>query len=393
VRRWLLVLCACRASAAVDPAATGPVRTATVQRGSIVDRLVLTGEIHAQSSAELVVPRTDQLPLAIRWMADDGAAVKAGDKVLEFDNSAFTKSLEDTRLALLESEMTLSVAKDLARMETETKTTELAQRQIALDKATARASVPADLMSGREAQDRALEKRRAEVALTKASQALAAQKDVAALELRVKQIDLDKTRGTIAAAEQTIKDLVLTAPRDGVIVVELHPWEGRKFHSGDTVQAGMTIITIPDLQQPMDVRAELSDVDDGRVTVGATGTCTLDAFPTAPVACSVTGLTPVARTKGQGSLRRAFSAVLSLATTDATRMRPGMSVKVELGRAPSADVLVVPRSAVVFEGATSRVHLAHGEPRDIKLGACDAQRCAIDSGLSVGDVVALGGGA
>ena len=58
---------------------------------------------------------------------------------------------------------------------------------------------------------------------------------------------------------------MLNAPRDGIIVIGEHPWEGRKFHVGDTVQPGWTIVSLPDLSAGMEVRAELSDVDDGRV--------------------------------------------------------------------------------------------------------------------------------
>jgi len=53
----------------------------------------------------------------------------------------------------------------------------------------------------------------------------------------------------------------------------------------------------------MEVRSELSDVDDGRIDVGETGTCVLDAYPDDPIACTVAGITPVARIKGQNSLR------------------------------------------------------------------------------------------
>jgi len=184
---------------------------------------------------------------------------------------------------------------------------------------------------------------------------------------------------------------VLTTPRDGVVVDEMHPWMGHKFRVGDTVQAGMTIITIPDLAQPMMVQSELSDVDDGRVSIGMTGACTLDAYPAEPVDCTVKDLAPVARTKGEGSLRRAFAVVISLAKTDPSRMRPGMSVKVELHRQPINGALVVARGAVSFD-KSPHVRLQGGESREVKLGACDPQVCIVDSGLADGDVVVIGGG-
>jgi multidrug efflux pump subunit AcrA (membrane-fusion protein) len=393
VKRWLLVaLCACQGSAAKH-AATGEVtRTQVVKRGDITERVLLTGDLHAVSSVDLSVPRTETWQLVIRWLAEDGASVKAGDRVVEFDNSAVTQQLEQKHIALLEAELTFRTSRDLARIETENKQNVLLQHQIALEKAKVRADVPADLLPAREAQERQLEKKRMEVEVKKAEADAIAQKQESELELHVKQIELDKARRAIEASEKTIADLVLKAPKDGIAVIDDHPWEGRRFHLGDTVQPGMTIMSMPDMSQAMEVHSELSDVDDGRVAIGMKGTCTLDAYPETPITCTVTELTPVARVKGEQSLRRAFAVKLTLAAADGSRMHPNMSVKIELAKPPVKNVIVVPRGALVVDGKTTRVRLAGGL-RDVKVGACDAQGCAVDTGVAEGDTVVLGGGA
>ena len=55
-----------------------------------------------------------------------------------------------------------------------------------------------------------------------------------------------------------------------------------------------------------------------------------------------------------------------------------MSVKIVLPRPPLKAALLVPRGAVLG--------------KDVKLGACDAQHCVVESGLHEGDHVVLGGG-
>src|SRR5690606_8565756 len=157
-------------------------------------------------------------------------------------------------------------------------------------KAKVQASVPADLLPARTAQERQLEQKRAEVAVEKAEKELASAKAASSLERQVKQIELEKSKTKIADAEKAISELVLAAPRDGVIVVGEHPWMGRKFQISDSVQPGWTIVSLPDYGSGMEVRAELSDVDDGRVSVGMTGTCTLDAYPDDPAPCRVKSL-------------------------------------------------------------------------------------------------------
>ena len=104
----------------------------------------------------------------------------------------------------------------------------------------------------------------------KAEQDLVAQKQEAELEAKVKQIEVDKAQAR-STPPRSDRRPGLAAPRDGVLVIDDHPWEGRKFYVGDTVQPGMTIMSLPDPAKGMQVLAELSDVDDGRVGVGDAG--------------------------------------------------------------------------------------------------------------------------
>ena len=390
MRRVALVLvAACHGS---EPS-QGPAdvqRVATVHRGDLYDRVVLTGELKAAASIELAVPRTDAWELPIRWMAEDGTVVKAGDRVLEFDNSSLMSNREQKHIAVLEAAMAFRLYQDVSVMDTADKDVTLRENLIAQDKAKLHADVAPDLLTARTAQEYQLATKKTAVDVAKSEKDLAAARAEANIEQRVKQIELEKAQRAVDTVERTIGELALKAPRDGTIVVGDHPWEGRKFQIGDTVQPGWPIVTLPDTTQPMLVRAELNGVDDGRVSVGMAGTCTLDAYPAKPLSCQVKDLTPVARAKNRKSLRRSFAVELTLDHADQERMRPGMSVKIELRRTP-AQVLIVPRGAVVFADKGAHVRLAGGEVRDVKLGPCDAQGCAVESGLVEGDRVLLGG--
>jgi multidrug efflux pump subunit AcrA (membrane-fusion protein) len=348
--------------------------------------VLLTGALHAASAIDMQVPRTDSWQISLRWLAEDGTQVKAGERVIEYDNSSVTKELEQEKLTLIEAEMSLKSAQALAQISAAQKQTELDQAKIALAKATLLADVPADLLSGHDAQERQLEKKRQQIAVEKAQAALTSQRQQDALEIQVKQIELDKAKRTIDSAEKAIGELVVTAPRDGTFVVGTD-WQGKKFHAGDNLWPGMTIASIPDPNTPMEVEADESDVDDGRVHVGMAGSCTLDAYPGEPLTCTVKSITPVASIKGEQSLRRAFVVVLELPKTD-PRMRPGMSVKVELHGAPIAGATVVPRGALVFAKQV-KARLADGSLRDVTIGPCDAQGCVVEKGLAEGEAVQL----
>lgn len=378
---------ACDRDAPAGPGAAA--RTAKVAGGEVAPRVLLTGELAAETAVDLTVPQTDAWQLTIRWLAEDGATVKAGERVLEFDNSAFTTGLEQKRLAATEAASVLRSFQDVSALSLAVKEHELRQHRIALDKATLLASVPADVLAARTAQERQLAKARAEVAVENAERALAAERRATALELQVKQIELDKTRRAIEVAERAIEELVVKAPREGIVSIGTHPWEERRFQVGDLVQPGFRIATLPDYGRPMQVKAELSDVDDGRVAVGEAGTCTLDAYPDEAQPCTVKEVSPVARSGKRESLRRGFTVTLSLARSDAERMRPGMSVKVDLAGPAAGKALVVPRGAVHF-GERPGVRLADGGVREVTLGPCDAQRCAIERGVAEGELVREG---
>jgi multidrug efflux pump subunit AcrA (membrane-fusion protein) len=384
----IAIACACSGESARRGAQPEErVHSGKVMRRDVVDRVLLAGTLHATQSEELRTPRTPMWELPIRWMPEDGALVKAGERALEFDNSSFVSSLAEKKLQYIDAVMSFNTFIDVSSLDEAQKTFELENARLVQAKAKVQASVPADLLPARTAQERQLDLKRSEAAVAKAEKELASAKAANQLERQVKQIELDKAKNTIADAEKAISELLLKAPRDGIIVIGDHPWMGRKFQIGDTVQPGWTIVSLPDLSSGMEVRAELSDVDDGRVSIGMQGTCTLDAYPADAMPCTVKALMPVASGKGGQSLRRGFAIVMSLVAV-ADKMRPGMSVKVELRRPPLANVVVVPRGAVQLANDKVRVKLASGELRDVELGPCDAQGCVVTKGLSDGESVA-----
>jgi HlyD family secretion protein len=384
----LLLLCCFVLSGCSGPRAeAGPAGAAggemVVRRGELRPRLLLTGELAAGRSEDLVVPRTPSWQVQLRWIADEGTAVAAGERVAELDNTQFTSELEEKRLAAAQA------ADDLARTAAESAATleekrfAVEQKQAEVDKARIAAAIPEGLLAERERQDRLLALKRAEIELEKAQADLAAHRTGSAADLAVRKVELEKSRREIAAAEQAIGALVLRAPRAGIVLAADHPWEGRKLREGDTVWVGMPVVRLPDLAS-LEVEAALSDVDDGRARPGMTALCTLDAFPGEVFPARVAEVAPIAREEdGAASLLRTFRVRLPLDRVDARRMLPGMSVKVEL-RAPPVQALLAPRAGLDLAATPPRARLAGGRTVPVQLGACDAQACAVLAGVADG---------
>lgn len=355
----------------------------TVRRGDLRPRLLLTGQLIAEQAVELKVPRTPTWQVQVRWMVEDGTPVRAGERVVELDNSSFTSELEDKRSSASDAKTELARKQAELRSALAEKEFALAERETELEKARIAAAVPADLLSSREYQERQLALRRAEVGLEKAAKDLAAQRQATTADLEVQEITLRRSERDIAQAEQAIDALTLRAPRDGIVVTANHPWEGRKLREGDNVFVGMSVASLPDLSTLI-VEADLSDVDDGRIARGMETVCTLDAYPSEPFRGRVVDISAVAQEKPRRPLLRSFPVKIRLERVDSRRMRPGMSVRVEVLGAPVRGALLVPRAALDVSGRAPRVRLADGTDREVRLGPCDASSCVVQGGVEAG---------
>jgi len=380
----LLALGCLVACGSTDGASVPTSETLEVVRGDVVERFLLTGELDALNSDALVTPRTPTWSLSVQWMEEDGVAVTAGQKVLEFDASALDTNLQEQKLQANQA------ASDLERQEADNTVTlagkafEVEKQRVLVEKATLRAAVPESALARREWQERQLELSRARSALATAEEGLATQQRAARLEIEVREIALEKTLREIEAVSRAMTELTLTAPRDGIMLVAEHPWMGRKFDIGDEAWPGTTVVRLPDLSV-MRVKATLPDVDDGSIAADMPVVCVLDAWPDREYPGRITSVGSVASKAGRNSLRRHFQVWVELEETDPAVMLPGMSVRVEVPARTAAQVLVAPRASLDLSGETPRARRASGGWTEVEVGLCDNLRCEIRTGLDEGD--------
>lgn len=354
-----------------------------VRRGVLTRDVVLTGELTAARGDDVTVPRLPSWQTSIKWLAEDGSEVKKGERVVELDNSAFASNLDSKRqsVAQAQQEMQQKEAEWLAdtlqkRLDVETKKSEF-------DKAKIDASVPRDLLSAREYESRQMKLKRSEVELAKATDLLKAQKTGVNSERENLRLTLQKAERELTIAERAIEELILRSPRDGIVVLRDHPWEGRRFLEGDTVFVGLPIAQLPEMSS-LQAEGALADVDDGRIAAGDAATIILDAYPALRYRGRVRSISAVAQESSRQSLRRAFRVVVALDALDTARMRPGLSSRIIVHRASAAS-LIAPRAGLDFSAARPRARLTGGKSVEVRVGDCNAQECVVSSGLSEGD--------
>ena len=357
-----------------------------MRRGSFRERAFLTGILEATESVRITPPRTPTWQVQIRWMEEDGALVKAGQKILELDNSAFALDLEGNRFAVRHEAMELQEQQAQADARNSEIAFTIVERKIELQKAQIEADVPKDLIPLREYQEKQLALARARTAEAKANEELATHIRTSEQDLAVRHINLEKSRYDISIAENAISELVLVSPRDGVLIIGDVRRENRKLQVDDIVWPGYVVARIPDLST-MHVVALLSDVDDGSIRSGMAATVGLDAYPDIKFLAVVNDITPVAQGRNYRSLRRAFRVRVALKKTDIEKMRPGMAAKVEVQIREFEDVLLVPRAGLDLSTSDPKALLENGETVSVKLGPCNGLECVSESGLEEGMLI------
>lgn len=357
-----------------------------VHRGAFTSDVMLTGEMRAARGDDITVPRLPSWQTSIKWLATDGAEVRKGDRVVELDNSQFATNLDGKRQAVAQAEQELQQKEAEWAADTLEKQLDVERKRADADKARIDASIPRDLLSLREYEDRQLKKQRTETELAKAVDVLRAQRAGVDADRENLRINLAKAQRELQLADDAIAALVLKAPRDGIVVLKDHMWESRKLQEGDGIWVGFPIAQIPEMTS-LRIEAALPDVDDGKIANQMPATVILDAYPATSFPARVTDISAVALESTRNSLRRQFRVIVALDRLDLARMRPGLSARVIVHRDTQRNALLVPRVAVDFTSSKPRVLLSSGGTADVHLGSCNTQDCVVLSGLKEGDRV------
>ncbi len=355
-----------------------------VRRAPFHHEMTLSGELEAARGELLTVPPLPSWQTSIKWIVEDGAMVRAGDTVVELDNSSLTSALDSRRQSAAQALQELQQREAEWSADLEQKQLEVEKKLADLEKAQIEVKVPRELVSGRAWEEKQTALRRSTTDHAKATDVLRSRQTAIDSERRNLLLTLEKTKREIALAEQAIEALVLRAPRDGIVVVKDLPWEPRKFQVGDTVYVGFALALLPDLDS-IRVTATLSDVDDGKIAVGMPVTVTLDGYSELQFRGRVASIAAVAQESRRLSLRRHFEVLVSLDRLDLARMRPGLSARVIVHRGTLPGSLLVPRAALDFSAKTPRARLEDGRMKDVRIGECNALDCVVTNGLLEGE--------
>lgn len=244
-------------------------------------------------------------------------------------------------------------------------------------RAEERRTVEAQVAQARAAVDAA--RSRVERARAGDAQIAAARATVQAAEARARQ----------ARAQRS--DVVLAAPFSGSLVLQ-------DVAVGDVLAPGTLVARVVDPRRVY-VEAQIDERDLSGVRIGMPVRVTTDSWPDAVFTARLTAMQGEAIQKRRGfssAVReedRVFKTRVEV-EDPSHRLRPGMTVYVQIVTETLRNVLVLPREAVQPVGETWvawRVEGGRAFRKTITLGAREVRRVQVTSGLSEGDAVVVAG--
>jgi multidrug efflux pump subunit AcrA (membrane-fusion protein) len=350
--RHLFVCSVLLAVAGCDPVAAAPaVPTVEVELSeSFVRRVRAEGYLEASKATPISAPQDWQMPMKVKWMAEEGASVSEGEVVVRFDPTDIQRQLEDS-LGDLES------AQISIRKEEEAGKSALMKR----DQAAAQAGREIDSAKTFEPLDDGLLSRH---------------------ELADAQIDIELAQAKADHAG-SVKRVERAATRSKVQVLEIK----RRSAQSEVKRAEDALPLVSDMQAALFVL----EADAGDLEEGLRAEVVIEAYPDKTYPATIKRIDALAQPKHHEVPVQYFGVVLGFESTDASTMKVGQRVRATMF-IEQAGALVVPRQAVFEAEGHFFVHKKRGdgfERSEVELGPSSAGRVVIEKGVSAGDHIAL----
>jgi HlyD family secretion protein len=339
---------------AVKPDAT----VAEVKRGDIKKVLFLEGELRAVRSRTIFASTTEEAK--ITYLPAEGSTVKTGDRLVELDSSSIHDRIKDFEERIIAAENEIVRTRSMQETALREMDVEMSKLWLALEQAKVKARAPASVIPRRDFQENALTLEKAKTEYDNHLAKIEQKKKEQAAELQVKVIERDKLKVQLNQAQSNLDGMTIKAPADGMVIYSDHWAERRKLQVGDVVWGGFPVVRLPDLQE-MEVLAQVNEVDGPKLSVGQKAHIRLDSYPDIEITGSVKDISQTAVKASWMAKAKIFKVVISLDRTVTEIMKPGMSSQVSIVVAEHPSQLLVPRSAVKFEGEGAVVFRLEGE--------------------------------
>ena len=351
---------ACRQTTVL--AGDAEVPTTTVKEVDLQLKVFTKGALHTEQSRGLSAPPIAGGTLQIVQLAAAGAHVHAGEVVLEFDPSQQEYNLAQNRSDLEQADQEIVKAKADAAVQTAEDQTALLKAKYAVRKAELEVSKN-EILSSIDGQKNVLALDEAKRALTQLEQDIRSHGASNDAALAISQEKHHKARLEMDQAELNIKNMKITSPIDGLMVIHgnrdstggffMDGMTLPDYHVGDQVNPGSSIAEVIDSSH-LEISAQVGETDRTNLKTGQSVEIKVDALPgesfTGKVR-TVGGAT--AREFWDDNAKHKFDVAIQLDRAD-PRLRPGFEAQLSILGDHLARAVSLPAEAV-FEHAGKKI--------------------------------------
>jgi HlyD family secretion protein len=367
-----------------------------VQRKEFVDYLEIRGEVRALRSKTVVAP-FGAGDLQIIKLASNGAKVKAGDVLIEFDATTTKQKLAQDQSALKSADASIQQSKAAARLKEEQDLTDVMKAKYDVESARMDASKQ-EILSSIDGEEARLKLADAEQKQKEAEEKLKADRASAAADIASKQQKREQAEHEVQRDEYGLQSLVLKSSLDGVVSL-MNNWRSAGptgmpslFKTGDRAWPGAAIAELPD---PSTVRiaARIEEAERGQLRLNQTASVRIGAVPDRNFDATVDKISATASMDFNGGwpIPRNFEVELSLKDRD-DRLSPGMSAEVRVAADRVAEGIVIPASAVFRKAGRTVAYVRHStkfEETAIEVVRRSGDEVLISKGVEPGQQLAL----
>jgi RND family efflux transporter MFP subunit len=368
------------------------VPTFEVKREDFVDTVQFRGEVKAMKSQTISAP-ADVGELQILKIASNGAEVKHGDVVVEFDKSKTEQDMKQYGSVLKSAQAETEQTRAQGRLAEEEDLTAVskAEYEVVVAKLDATKQEIVSQIEGGEAKLKVTD---AEQKLKEAEAKLKSDRAVNKAAIDAKGEASKKAAYDFDRAEHALALMTLLAPASGTIDLTTvwHSGGVSAFKPGERVWSGAPIAELPDAST-LRVSARVDEAERGRLAAHQRATVQLDAIPDRQFTGELEQIGTIATTDFTAGwpIPRNFDLRVTLDQND-QRLRPGMTsqITVVVDRIPNA--ITIPLQASFQRSGHTVAYVVEGtryEERAIEVSRRSRDRVLVTAGLQVGDRVAL----
>ncbi len=369
--------------------------TTEVRRGEFVDYVAVRGEVEALKSVALTAPIGVGGDLQIVKLVKNGAMVKKGDLIVQFDTTSLQRTLDQRKTELKAAEAEIERGRANAHLVDEQNTTELQKARYDVERGKLDVS-KGEILSEIDGEKNKLTLSDNQQKLAETEQKVASGQMGNNADIESRKMRRDKALYDVRQTQRQIASLTIIAPSEGMVTLLPNYRAGNygswpEFKEGDRAWPGASIASLPDLSV-IRISARVDESDRGRMKAGQQVLTRIDAVPDKEFSGAIAEISPLAKLDFSGwPITKNFDIAIGVDSTD-PRIRPGMSAgsRIILDRIP--DAILVPTNAVFQKNGRAIVYVLRGakfEERPVEIVRRSVSDMIAKSGVKPGERVAL----